>query len=242
MTKTQKKESIEIFLPVYNESKNLEKNILKLKSFLKKSRIDAGITVVNDNSTDDTKEKLGKISKKLGINHVNFSIGPSRRENLAVAMSKSKADYIIFMDFDLATDLKSLPELISELKKGHDIVTGSRYMKDSVLRREKYRLVVSKLYNWFMRVYFNSKIKDHQCGFKGFKRKAFLDLKKAAGYDKKYMRGWFWDVEMLVRGQKKKYKVKEIPVSWIVPDRKSSVRVKREIRMIPRIIMLRFKK
>ncbi|MGV8163173.1 MAG: glycosyltransferase [Candidatus Nanoarchaeia archaeon] len=230
----------EIFIPVYNESENLEKNLKKVRNYLDNQNISSAITIVNDNSSDNTKKILNNIKKKYALNILNYSQGPSRRENLARAMSESRAKYIIFMDFDLATDIKHLPELIRELKKGNDVVIGSRYLPQSVLKREKHRLLISKPYNLFMRIYFGSKIKDHQCGFKGFNAVKFKKIQTKMGYDQKYKRGWFWDVEFLVRAQKDKYKIMEIPVNWTA-GKKTSFNIRRELRMVPKMLGLRFK-
>jgi putative flippase GtrA len=67
------------------------------------------------------------------------------------------------------------------------------------------------------RVLFRSKVHDHQCGFKGFNRvrtrKIFEDVKS---------RGWFWDAELLLRGQKQGLKVVEFPVKWKDRDEEAS--------------------
>ena len=60
-----------------------------------------------------------------------------------------------------------------------------------------------------MKLYFRSKVKDHQCGFKAFKKEVIFNLIKELGYDKTFKRGWFWDVEHLIRAQRKGYNVYE---------------------------------
>jgi hypothetical protein len=57
-----------------------------------------------------------------------------------------------------------------------------------------------------------SKVKDHQCGFKAFKREALLQL-----LDEVAACHWFWDTELLVRASRKGYAIKEIPVEWKSP-------------------------
>ena len=54
-----------------------------------------------------------------------------------------------------------------------------------------------------------SEIKDHQCGFKAFKREAILKILKETEATH-----WFWDTEILVRAFHMGYKIKEIPVEW----------------------------
>ena len=60
-----------------------------------------------------------------------------------------------------------------------------------------------------LRAVLGSKVRDHQCGFKAFRREPLLKLldEVEAGH-------WFWDTELLVRAQRRGYRVKEIPVLW----------------------------
>ena len=53
-------------------------------------------------------------------------------------------------------------------------------------------------------------IKDSQCGFKMFSRKAVHDI-----FTKQTINGFGFDVEVLYLARKKGYKIKEIPVTWI---------------------------
>lgn len=55
----------------------------------------------------------------------------------------------------------------------------------------------------------HSKLYDHQCGFKAFKREALFEL-----LDETKNEHWFWDTEILVRAQHKEYRVMELPVYW----------------------------
>ncbi|KAF5057992.1 hypothetical protein DSECCO2_351000 [anaerobic digester metagenome] len=54
-----------------------------------------------------------------------------------------------------------------------------------------------------------SRLYDHQCGFKAFDRARLLPI-----IDRVRSPHWFWDTEVLVRGQHAGYPVEEIPVRW----------------------------
>ena len=123
------------------------------------------------------------------------------------------------------------------MENGADIAIGSRY-SGLKAKRESKRLAISFVYNKIMRILFLTKIKDHQCGFKAFKRE-LLPIISGMGFDNK--RGWFWDVEFLARAKRAGYKIKEFPILWVRSERKSSFNIKRELRMIPYVISLRFK-
>ena len=67
----------------------------------------------------------------------------------------------------------------------------------------------SKAYNFLVRLFLSSKLHDHQCGFKAFKRNSLMQI-----IDRAKDTHWFWDTEILVIAQRMGYKVREIPVRW----------------------------
>ncbi|MGA2524901.1 MAG: hypothetical protein ABSF65_12230, partial [Candidatus Bathyarchaeia archaeon] len=93
--------------------------------------------------------------------------------------------------------------------EGYEVSTGSRMLPESKVERSTRRSISSKSYNFLVRHMLGSKVRDHQCGFKAFKKEAFLAL---LGEVK--ATHWFWDTEILVRAQRHGFKVKEIPVEW----------------------------
>src|SRR3989344_9480485 len=101
---------ISLFIPVYNEEKIIEKNMQVIKKELEKITKDYEIFLVDDSSKDKTSKICKKIAKNK-IKYIRFNNGPSRRENLAEAMKQANKEIIIFLDADLATDLKYLKEL-----------------------------------------------------------------------------------------------------------------------------------
>ena len=114
------------------------------------------------------------------------------------------------MDLDLATDLKYLKPLVEAITvEGYDFSTGSRMLRESKAERTFSRSISSKTYNFLVRHMLGSKLHDHQCGFKAFKREPLMQI-----IDKVEATHWFWDTELLVRAQRSGYKVKEIGVEW----------------------------
>jgi|TARA_B100001964_G_C14229722_1_gene599412 hypothetical protein len=240
-TAKMKKPKISLFVPVYNEERILYKHIKRILSNIKKITDNFEIIIVDDNSSDNSSDICKKISRKIKkVCYLRYNIGPSRRENLAKSFKKARGDIIVLMDIDLSVDPMYTWGLFKEIKNGADICIGSRHIKGSYIKKTIARRIISYFYNLFMKFYFNSRIHDHQCGFKAFKKNVVLDLVKDMGYDKKFVRGWFWDAELLMRAQKKSYKVVEFPVRW-VHGQKSEFELKRELRMIPYVLRLRKK-
>lgn len=230
---------IKIFIPAYNEEAFIEKNLRYMyKRFTDLLKEEFILYLVNDGSTDRTGEIIDSLNLKNLI-HLRCK-GPTVRENLAKMIFKhgNDGDLIFFMDADLSTNMSAIPQLLAAINNGYDIAIGSRYIKGSRLMRTPYRFFISKVFNLFLRFYFFSRINDHECGFKLFKASVIKDIIKDLGTN--LLRRAFWDSEMLIRAQQKKYKIKEVPVSW-VEGPKSYISVNKEKSMVPYILFLKFK-
>ena len=78
------------------------------------------------------------------------------------------ADFYIFMDADLVTDLSALPVLIMELENGNDLVAGSRFIKGSSAKSTAGQKNNFQSFQCFYSLSVRYlKIKDYPCGFKG---------------------------------------------------------------------------
>ena len=227
---------ISVFLPVYNlESAQLANNVKTILSFLKKNYRKFEIIIINDTSNEETTEAINSATKLGNVTAIHYYNGPSRRENLAASFQKANFNTICFMDIDLSTEISSLVKLTDKIYEGYDIAIGSRH-KGVRAKREAYRKIISTAYNLFLSLMFGSKILDHNCGFKAFKKNSILKLVKKMGYDKSFSRGWFWDAEMIILAQKINFKIAEIAVAW-KRDEQTTFSLSREIKIIPYMIM-----
>jgi hypothetical protein len=210
-----KNHKVSLFIPIFNEKDVIERYIDTLGHIFKKIPVAYEIFIVNDASQDNVKQILKKIhSSNREVTLLNYDIGPTRRENLAQSFNKATGDIVVFVDVDLAASLSFLQSLIDQVISGYDIATGSRYVTGSRIKRKPFRWIISVIYNAFVRVIFQTKIRDHMCGFKAFKRDVILRLVDEMGYDKTFKRGVFWDTELLVRSVRHGYRIKEVPIRW----------------------------
>jgi len=82
-------------------------------------------------------------------------------------------------------------------------------LPQSKAERTLRRSISSKTYNFLVRHMLDSKLRDHQCGFKAFKREPLMQL-----LGEVEATHWFWDTEVMVRAHWHGYKIKEIAVEW----------------------------
>lgn len=208
-----------VTLPVYNEQEQLESSTLKVLDVCKRNYKDFEILIADNASTDatlDIAKKLAKRYKQVKYIHLPQK---GRGRALKAAWQSTDADIMCYMDIDLSTDLKHLKQLTDAIEQGYDIAFGSRHMKESELERSFKRDVLSKGYNFLLKLFLSVDFKDAQCGFKAINKKVAVELLPKIADNE-----WFFDTELLVKGQRFGYKLKEIPVKW-TEDKGSTVKI-----------------
>jgi glycosyltransferase AglD len=213
-TPKQKSIQVSIVFPAYNEADYLEIAVQKAAEALNEFTSSYEIIIAEDGSTDGTAEKSEELTKKYPfVRHIHGEKRLGRGFALKNAFRQCYGEVLVYMDLDLATDLKYLKPLVEAITvEGYDFATGSRLMRESKVERSLRRSISSKSFNFLVRSMLHSKLRDHQCGFKAFKREPVFAL-----LDEVDARHWFWDTEIMVRAQHKGYRVKEIPVEWKSP-------------------------
>ena len=233
---------INITIPAYNEEQILEANVLRLFNFCQKRLLDHDqwqIIITDNASTDHT----ATIAQKLSQAHpqiIYFPL-PKKGKGLAVkqAWQKFPADWYVFMDADLSTDLAALPALINKLK-GHqfDLVMGSRYLPNSQIKRIWIRILISKIYNLLIRILFNCPVKDMANGFKGANQNIITNVLPSVQNNK-----WFFDSELVLLTHLNGYQIKEIPVVWQEAQRPTRLNIWQTSReYLKELLKLKFRK
>jgi len=127
-----------IVLPAYNEDRSLRSLLEGIRQTLEQFHIDGRVIVVNDGSTDrtgDITRGFAGVPVELIEWHPNRGLAESLKQGLACAIRNSqKGDAIIIMDADNSHPPDLIPEMISKLKEGNDVVIASRYQEGSEVR------------------------------------------------------------------------------------------------------------
>jgi len=209
-SETEMPTDISIVIPAYNEAGKLEKAVHKTADFMMTTNYSFEIIIAEDGSTDGTSTIASALAKKYPyIRHFHRDSRLGKGLVITKAFKISRGEVLISMDVDLSTELRFLKPLIESISEGYDFATGSRMLHQSRVERSSTRHLTSIMYNLAVRLILNSRIWDHQCGFKAYKRKSLFNI-----LDKVKAKHWFWDTELLVLASRSGYRIKEIPVVW----------------------------
>ena len=204
---------VSVVLPAYDEAETIEGTVETaletLDGFLPAGSYE--VLVAEDGCDDRTPEIAARIAgRDSRVRHVHSDERLGRGGALVRAFRLAEGETLVYFDTDMATDMAHLRELVESVRSGeYDVATGSRWIPGEVADRPVRRGVPSRGFNALVRALLGSGVRDHQCGFKAFDRAALDDL-----LDDVEDEHWFWDTEVLVRAQRRGYRVKEFPVRW----------------------------
>ncbi|HHI30264.1 glycosyltransferase family 2 protein [Methanosarcinales archaeon] len=202
---------VSIVLPAYNEAARLEETVKRTIDAVKQITDSFEIVIAEDGSDDGTDRIATALAEAYPcVEHLHSDERLGRGAALNRALKHSKGEVLAYIDVDLATEMNYLKDLIDAVRvEGFDFATGSRMMPESDVERPFNRSIASKGFNLFTRTLLHSRLYDHQCGFKSFRREPLFEL-----VDDIEDKHWFWDTELLVLAQERGYRVKEFPVAW----------------------------
>ena len=198
----KKNKSVSIVMLVYNEADIIENVIREYydKVFLKLE--DAEFIVAEDGSTDGTKEILNRLKDELNIRVVSGTERKGYVKAYKDAILLPQKDVIFFTDSSgkhFPEDFWDMFPLVLE----NDVVSGYKvHRKDPM-----YRIVMTKVFNWLVNIYFGTHFKDIDSGFKLISREAMLDI---------IQNSWIYtdliSFEIMARLAYRGYKICEVPV------------------------------
>jgi glycosyltransferase involved in cell wall biosynthesis len=201
---------VSIILPAYNEASRIESAVERTAAALCDITSSFEIIIAEDGSQDGTDRNCAALAKKYAfVVHLHSDERLGRGRAMSRALRASRGEILCDIDVDLATDMKHLRELVQAIREGYDFATGSRLLPESDVKRPLKRELASRGFNFLARLMLGSKLHDHQCGFKSFKRESLFAIMDAVKDTH-----WFWDTELLVRAQRRGYSIKEFPVEW----------------------------
>lgn len=199
---------LSVIIPAYNEVKTIDKIIKRVKG-VKLKNIKKEIIIIDDFSTDGTREKLKKIKDKniknirVFFHKKNFGKGMAVRTGL----KHSRGDIIIIQDADLEYYPEEYPKLIKPiLEKKTKVVYGSRFLKKP---KPRYRIYYfgNILLSMFTNILYGSNISDMETCYKVFTKDVIKSIKlRAKRFD--------FEPEITSKILKRDYKIIEVPISY----------------------------
>lgn len=200
-----------VIIPTYNELNNSQKLLPEILN----NYPNLNVLVVDDNSPDGTanyileysqKDERVKLIKRDG----KLGLGTAYVAGFKYAL-QNNYDAIIQMDADFSHDPKEIKNFL-ELINIYDIVIGSRYIYGvRVINWPIRRLLLSYFANLYTRIIAGLPIKDGTGGYKCIRKEVLQSI----DLDKIHSNGYSFQIEINFLAWKKKFKMTEMPITFV---------------------------
>ena len=200
-----------ITIPAFNEERTIGGVITGINKVMKDNMFDYKILVVDDGSSDRTRE----IAEKEGVIVISHPCNYGLAETFRTEMKKSlelRADIIVHIDADGQYLASEIPKLIKPIKeKKADLVLGSR-IKGKIESMPLIKKWGNKAFSKIISKICDKSISDGQTGFRAFtKEVAMIEIKSDHTYTQ----------EQVIKAVRNKFKIVEVPVYFAKRQDKS---------------------
>jgi glycosyltransferase involved in cell wall biosynthesis len=163
----EKNMDISIVVPLLNEVDSLNELTDLVVEQLKKLDKQFEIIFIDDGSDDGSFDVLKRLKENYKeIKVIQFRKNFGKSAALSEGFKRANGEIVITMDADLQDDPTEIPNLITQLNNGFDLVSGWKKKRNDPITKT----APSKLFNFVTKLLTGIKIHDFNCGLKGYKR------------------------------------------------------------------------
>lgn len=193
---------LSVIIPAYNEEKTIGNVIEETMQVLETLKMPYEILVVDDGSIDRTKE----VASRYKVQVVSYPRNRGKGYALRKGLEHAQGDIIITIDADGSHNPKEIPDLITPLFDGADVVAGSRFLGQAKDHISSVHQFGNSLINATIMVLTGKRITDSQTGLRALKKDFLQHISlESDGFD--------IETELTVKSLKNGFKLVEIPIS-----------------------------
>jgi len=195
-----------VIVPVFNERNTVVEVLRRMRAVELPDGIDREILVVDDGSTDGTRDVLNQLrdsTVRILLHDDNRGKGAAVRTGLQVA----SGDYVLIQDADLEYDPEDWPKLIAPVMRGRaQVVYGSRFTGE---RRNMLFLhwIGNRMLSLVTNVLYNTTLSDMETCYKLFERDVITQIHLRA-------RRFDFEPEVTAKVLRRGIRIYEVPISY----------------------------
>ena len=198
---------ISIIVPVFNERDTVLRVIRDIKDVSLQEGIEKEIIIVDDGSSDGTREVLRELENHSSIRLFYHSKNRGKTFAIKFGFEQMTGDVVVIQDADLEYSPYYYPRLLDPILKGDaEIVYGSRFL-GSIKNMTIINRFANIVSNWTINRLYGVTMTDFHTCLKVFKREILDEVNIVS-------KRFSFDTEITAKLLKKGFKIKEIPIEY----------------------------
>jgi len=201
-----KKLTLTVVIPCYNEEPNIEKVLAMVQDV----NLADEIIIVDDGSTDGSREILQRIEaeEQPNVRIIYHSHNQGKGAALVTGFKAATSDILLIQDADFEYDPREYPRLLQPIEEGKSpVVYGSRFLGGPRKAMNFLNMLANKGLTLATNILYNSILSDMETCYKVFRREVVEDMTIHA-------RGFEFEPEFTAKVLKKGIRIYEVPISY----------------------------
>jgi len=202
---------LSIVVPSFNEEKRLPATLERIADYVKKTQWKTEVIVVDDGSTDRTKEVAESFRGRIE----NLRVVPNGRNrgkgySVRHGSLEARGEIVLFTDADLSAPIEEADKLLSQMGE-YDVAIGSRAANRELIEvhESRFREFAGIVFNRIVRIILWLPFVDTQCGFKAFRREKCKVI-----FEQQTIERFGFDPELLYLARHHGLRTVEVAVRW----------------------------